>query len=153
MLATDWNMVGALGQWAGAIATFLAVVVALKTVHDASTIRVDVTAAPGITTPDGRDAVILTAVNKSHRPVTQTTFGLILPSRKQLVFMDLANRNFPAKLAELDALTIPIPAVQLAAEMAKLGLTAECTLSVFFNDSTDTRHWVKFPFDPIMWLG
>jgi hypothetical protein len=86
----NWEEVGAVGQWIGAIATFGAVVVALR--QNKPKVKVttkvcdwlSVSSVPGIEAKKiAEDRLHITAVNVGNIPVQVTSMGLKLPEKDQ----------------------------------------------------------------------
>lgn len=72
----NWNMVSALGQIAGAVATFAAVVVSLKLARDQGRpqVRLEVSVST-LLGPPSFDVVSFTVINRGSRPVTINGYG------------------------------------------------------------------------------
>lgn len=72
----NWDMVSALGQIAGAMATFAAVVVSLKLArdHGRPQVRLEVSLST-VLGPPSFDAVSFTVINRGSRPVTINSYG------------------------------------------------------------------------------
>lgn len=144
--SNDWNAVGALGQWAGAIATFSAVAVALKTTYDASKNRIKVEVSFGFLTgiqPEGVQMIIFSATNIGVRQVKLQSSGVVLPNNSQLIFPYDTIDKLPATLQSSDQVTYWVILENVKAALRERNLHGTIKLKVFFTDSHGIRHWGK----------
>jgi hypothetical protein len=152
----DWVMVGAIGQWAGAIATFAAVVVALWTARLSSAVRLKVKGALAAT-DRGRGVewyIIASAVNLSHRPVTVSGAGFVLPNDGHQMYPSASlDGTLPMILSEGARVQLFFPCPEIAEELLKLGYKDRTKLKVFFDDAAGGRHCRSFRFSPNKWIG
>jgi hypothetical protein len=142
-----WNAVGALGQWAGAVATFSAVVVALKQAHDMTTVRVRVSVTMGFAALGSQISdpmVIVSATNQGHRPVRLTATGMLMPDGRQLVFLEDVRDALPKTLQEAETTQYHVPVGVIARKLREEGFTGEVMVRFYFSDTQDLRHWGKW---------
>jgi len=150
----NWQIVQALGPWAGAIATTCAVILALRTSRDASAIRVKVKVTMGcfVQGPGISDAaVFFSATNIGQRPVKLTSFGILMSNGQQLVFPDTRGA-LPANLQESDYTQYSLPAKELANSLRNYSLKGTVKLRIYFSDTHDVRHWTKWKFKIDEWI-
>jgi hypothetical protein len=147
----DWNAVGAIGQWAGAIATFCAVLVSLKMARDANSIRVKIRAGRGVVTFGQGPVAVFTfsATNLGSRPVTLTSMGFILPSGIQLL-PKMFSGQLPKKLEPLERLPLIAPVGEMAHLLAESNHQGRVKLRVFFDEESGSRHTCKWTLDSKM---
>jgi len=144
--ANYWNAVGALGQWAGAIATVAAVVIALKTTYDASQNRIKVETSLGFITglpQEGVQMIFFTAINIGIRQVQLRSSGVILPNNEQLIFPGDTAEKLPATLQSSDQVTYWVVFEDIKNVLREKKLQGSIKVKVFFSDSLGTRHWGK----------
>jgi hypothetical protein len=147
-----WTAAGATGQWAGAVATFLAVVVALKIAQDAARVKVRVRGSLAIIQmgPTLSDVVVFEAVNAGQRPVTLTNMGFVIPNGQQLLMRSLLT-GFPCKLEPMDRTTRTASQHELAEALIANGFSSRGILKVFFADTAGCRHWFNWKIEPSKW--
>lgn len=138
----DWNMVSAVGQWGGAVATFSAVIVALKQnkpkVKVTASIR-NVIASDGTLIAENR--LYITAINIGSIPVQITSAGLRMPRRNKY---DL---YIVPELDKLPKVLMPSEEVSIwtdAGELAKEGLGNFNIACVY--DSSGKVHYCSISF-------
>lgn len=149
----NWDAVAAIGQWAGAIATFWAVMVALKQVRDASTVRVIVKALPGFISEGpyaSENLVFISATNAGQRPVKLTSAGILLPDGNQLMHPGKYGEVLPVTLQEAEEITYHVSARQLAVGLIDRGYSGRIDLKFYFEDTRGVRHyrmWRQFDIE------
>jgi hypothetical protein len=153
-VSIDWNAVGAVGQWAGAIATTTAVAVALYLSRKETRVRVKIRLAygffTGLVAKDRQDIVFIRAINDSQRPVTLQGMHFLLPDDKRIVLPDMQNQ-FPKRLEQLERIELIARVLELASVFAEAGFRSRTRVRVVFWDATETRHWCRWSFDPSKW--
>jgi hypothetical protein len=152
----NWEMWGAIGQWAGAIATTAAVIVALKAARDASAVKVRVAAAIGFQAAGGEvseTVVIISATNVGQRRVELVGTGVVMPNTKQLVSLDQSAGAVRKVLEESQETRYYVEAWRFAAALAKEGYRGETKLQIYFDDSHGVRHRTNWRFTPETWLA
>jgi hypothetical protein len=154
--AVDWNAVAAIGQCLGALATFLAVVVALYTARAAAAVRLKVSTSlkqarhHNVFGPFVRETAVFRVSNLSHRSVHITDVGLVLPNGRQ-VPLPVAQPGLPRCLKEMEVWEIGVPAPDMR-QLFKENHSPAGTLRVFFADGRGRRHWCKWKgADPDNW--
>lgn len=144
--AVDWNAVGAIGQWAAAIATFAAVVVALRVARRASSIRIKVKVSLALRQElSGPSLPIVTfdAVNFSQWPVKVTSIGFRLPNGNEGTAPALLKQP-PLEAQPLQQISVAVPQRDLAFALRANQFQPGSTLGVYFADSTGKRHWYRW---------
>lgn len=146
----DWNAVGAIGQWLGAIATFSAVVVALWAERRARSTHLSVSVAIG-STPTGRGAptVIVRVVNKSGRSVILDGGIILLPDRRFLG--PIADPKGIGEMRDMEKRECSLPAKTLAQWLSRAGYPRPMRLRFVMQDSTGAQHECRYMFDPTPW--
>jgi hypothetical protein len=153
--ADFWNMVGALGQWAGALATTMAVIVALWANWASGRTRLRLQVESG--TIRGRSTVtglprekcshvVLTIVNHSQKPVKIVGVGFMEREGKQYAPTSW-QAQLPSTLVEWDALTLTFELADLVAHLRESG-DESAMLWAFATDATGKRHWARFQLMP-----
>lgn len=143
----DWNAVAALGQWAGAIATTVAVIVALSAERRArrTFLTVNVTSGP----LDGRkkgSAFIISAVNQSGRTVKLERAAIFLADGRLLG--PIVTDKFIGDITDLEKRTYQQPQEEVAAWLINLGIVVETELIFKVEDTTGKQHSCKYRFNP-----
>ena len=150
----DWNAVGAIGQWVGAIATTGAVIVALKQAHDATAVRVKVGVSFGLITQASlmsEAMVIFSVSNIGLRTVRLTSAGILLPDRKQMVFPDQSAKALSASLQQSETTQFWVETKDIAENMKAYGYNGTIQVKIFFTDSHDVKHYKKWKFNIDEW--
>jgi hypothetical protein len=149
-----WPAVEALGQWAAAFATFVAVLVALKQSKDAGRIKIKVTVTYGFVTglgTAGPTLLFCQAANVGMRPARLTSTGIYIAREKHLVFPHHQGNALPANLQESEITRFSIPCKDLADALREGGYSGKMKLRLYFSDTHEVRHWKKFTFDIDKW--
>lgn len=151
----DWNMVGALGQWAGAILTALAVVLALKQSRDATTFklkpRADISIYyPPVPPPPGARVstgyvLRFQVTNVGLRPVEVVSSGILLPDKSPLKI----GHHLPQSLQEAESTSHWIWLKDVIAQVKAAGYYKKVNLKYYFSDATGHRHWSKFTLNVV----
>jgi hypothetical protein len=156
MTSEDWNVVAAIGQCAGAIATLAAVWIALRAESRANTIRLDLSvkqALPPSEYSDGSDFQIV-VVNRSNRPVTLLDGGVVLPGGPVSDNHNLRLGSLHKKtIKEWDWIEGSVSAEWLFYELDRKEIKTQVKFWIFVEDATGKRHWIKARFDPSPYLA
>lgn len=150
----DWNAVGAIGVWAGAIATTGAVIVALKQSSDATSTKVKVGVSLGFIAQGPSTSefmVILSATNIGLRTVRLTSAGILLSDRKQLIFPSQSAGALPASLQQSETTQFWVEAQDIAERLKEQGYKGIIKVKIFFTDSHDIKHYKKWKFNVNDW--
>jgi hypothetical protein len=143
----DWNAVGAIGQWAGAIATTAAVVVALSA--ERRTRRTHVTVGVVSGPLNGRKkgpAFVISAVNRSGRIVILDGAGILLPDGRELG--PIVNDAFRGEIRDLEKKVVAFPQDDVARWLLDLKIVLATKLIFYVRDTTGKLHQCPFAFDP-----
>jgi hypothetical protein len=147
----DWSAAGAIGQWLGAIATFAAVVVALRAEWRARDTRLVVKVALGPTAGGrGGPTFIVSVVNRSNRTVILDGGGILLADHRQLG--PITTPVFTGDIRELERKEDRILAATVAQWLNNVGITKSIRLWFYIQDSTGKQHGCKHTFDPHPWI-
>jgi hypothetical protein len=150
--AVDWNAVGALGQWAAALATVAAVIVALWIASREGKVRLKIQANAGMYEKRERDkgisgtskVVFLEVINRGRRPVSITELGFLLPNGEviysELSFQSLNDEHLPYRLGDLDSYITWCSAPDLVLALKRHGFTNKVDLVPFVRDASGKRH-------------
>jgi hypothetical protein len=147
----DWNAFGAIGQWLAAIATFAAVIVALRAEHRARSTHLTVRVALG-PTPAGRGgpAFIISVVNPSNRHVILEGGSILLSDRSRLG--PIADPGLTGEMRELERRDCRVSAATVAQWLIAARLTQPTKLWFCIHDSSGKQHGGMYKFDPHPWL-
>ena len=154
MNSINWDAIAAIGQCTGALATFLAVLVALKSSKDASTVKVKVNVWMGFFVFKnghlGADSIFCGAVNTGLIPIKLTNAGIRLPNKKQLIF-DEFKEAIPKELKSSDATQYSIEINRLIEVLKSNGIQGNVTLKFYFGDTRGNRYYKKWKFNTNKW--
>ncbi len=147
----NWNAIAAIGQWLGAIATFAAVLVALKQSRDASQARIKVDVSGGSIYSEGRGEltpteplVIFSATNAGSRVVTLRSLILVLPNKNRQL---IGSPELPKELQIAEQVNILCPCETIHSIFTQQGLEGRVKVSCYFVDSLGNRYATKWKFD------
>jgi hypothetical protein len=148
----DWNAVGAIGQWLGAIATFAAVVVALRADRRARTtyIVVGITLGALGEKMKGGPAFAISVVNHSGRTVILDGAGILLPDGRQLG--PIVSEVFIGEIKDLERRQHAFPVEKVASWLIEAKIVVPTKLHFFVRDTTGKLHRCQYKFDPSPWL-
>jgi hypothetical protein len=148
-----WSMVGAVGQILGAIATFLAVLVALYQSYDAKKasepklkISISTTMIVYNNGHIGEPFYSITASNPKSFPIVIMSAGVKIGNRN-VTFLDNAifkHENYPKKLEQGDHTTVWLDYKKLAEFLYSQGLSGKQKCYIYFSDSLNNEF--KKPF-------
>ncbi|MEN6348699.1 MAG: hypothetical protein ABFD08_04780 [Syntrophomonas sp.] len=144
-----WDMVGAIGQCAGALATTAAVIVALVVARKESKVKTKVAISNGfISTSKGAGEDILTVkiINFGNKRVNLTSTGFRLPNKKDLVFPEEQTIRFPCCLELSHSTEYYITLRQINEALSKNGYKGTIKLGAYFEDTYGNRHKKNFKF-------
>jgi hypothetical protein len=156
MTSEDWNAIAAIGQCAGAAATFAAVLVALRAESRANAIRLAITTTPAVPPSEFMSGSNLrvVVVNRSNRPVTLMGGGVLLPEGSVSDNHHLQLRSLYEKtVKEWDRIEGDVSAEWLSQELDQKKCKTLVKLWIFVEDATGRRHWVKAYFDPAPYIA
>ena len=150
--ADDWAAVGAIGQWAGAVATTAAVVVALSAERRARSTKIVLSVTYGATGAKmkGGPAFAITAVNHSNRSVILDGSGILLPDGRLLG--QIATQSFTDEIKPLERREHAFPTETVARWMIDGGIVKPTRLTFYIKDTTGKQHKYAYKFDPSPWL-
>lgn len=146
----DWNAAGAIGQWAGAIATTAAVIVALRAERRSRMTYITVNVVPGPL--DGRKkgpAFVISVVNQSGRTVILDGAGILLPDGRELgpIITDV----FRGEIKDLERKVVTYPAEDVAGWLVDQKIVVPTRLLFYVRDTTGKQHTCPHVFDPSPW--
>lgn len=148
----DWNAVGAIGQWAGALATTAAVIVALGADRRARTTRLIVSVNIGALGEKmkGGPAFVIAAVNHSGRAVILDGAGILLPDGRQLG--TVVSEAFSGECKDLERKQHAFSVETVAKWLIEARIVTTTRLSFFVRDTTGKVHLCRHTFDPSPWV-
>ena len=148
----DWNACGAIGQWLAAIATFLAVLVALRAEWRTRATDIAVRVVMGATGAKmkGGPAFLISAVNHSIRSVVLDGGEIRLPDGKRLG--PIPTEVFKGEIQVLERKEYAMPCETVANWLINVGVIVPTKLRFYINDTTGKQHRSVHRFDPSPWL-
>ena len=148
----DWNAAGAIGQWLGAIATFAAVVVALRAERRARSTHVVVSVSIGALGEKmkGGPAFVIAAVNHSGRTVILDGAGILLPDGRQLG--PIVSEVFTGESKDLERKQLSFSVETVAKWLIEAKIVAPTKLHFFVRDTTGKLYKCPQTCDPSPWL-
>ena len=146
-LLVNWDAVGAIGEWFGAVATAAATGVALWFGYRGDRIRLKVTATVDLVIFSGAAPVAvvrLAAANNGPRPATLTHAGAELaPGGGRVIIPPDHERDLPRRLDQGDHAVTEVHVLVSDAMQVTAERGTSVVLRGFFTDATGRRHWAK----------
>jgi hypothetical protein len=161
--SSDW---AALGQWLGAVATFLAVRVSLKLARESGSPKVRVESSFGFLGSNlppytSEPMLFFKAVNVGPIDVTLESSYIRLPRgfadairrepRKNMWLIGHYEKAVPAKLSPAESTQYFIPARKLATSLKDQGFSGTVKIAIVFTDTFGNRYEQPFKFSIESW--
>lgn len=148
----NWDAVGAVGQWFGAIATFAAVLVAIHSARKVSVIRIKTKVHVTRRVDFDEFTINLQSTNVGIRDANISSMGFQLPNKKALVFYKELSRILPKQLKQSDSIDSFIRCSEFSKALKQEGFTGKVKLNAYCTDTYGNNHYSKrFVFDTTEW--
>ncbi|GEO27647.1 hypothetical protein AAC03nite_34320 [Alicyclobacillus acidoterrestris] len=133
----NWNAIGAIGNWVGAVSTTAAVIVSLWATRKSIMPRIRITSSLGIAAYGSgtEPLILLTASNIGQVPITLTSCVIELPNKHPVVMFD-SLREFPKKIGAGDTAQVTLPLTEVAKIIAGEGYHGKTPVNVIFRANT-----------------
>lgn len=137
----NWEMWGALGQWAGAVGTTSAVIVALWLATAANRPRI----RTHLHVDQDAEVVYLVAVNDGPRTITLVHAGLRVPStRWETGITETSTARLPKRLAESEFIYLRTTSDVIQDGLTEQEMKRGFTLQGFFVDSAGRQYTARW---------
>lgn len=103
---------------------------------------------------DSAKILILSGTNLSKRPISLTAYGLKLPDRRRVYFVNRSPDRFPTILKDGESVSVWAPLRDIASLLRDEGFEGKIELEGYFKDTTDKYYRTKknLKFDINEWL-